>query len=342
MISIVVPCYNSGHTIAITIKSLLAQTRRDFQVVIVDDGSTDNTSTICDQLSEEDSRIKVIHQSNKGLMGAWKRGVVEADGDYIAFSDADDYLDESFIERIETIISEFSPDLIIYGMVIHYSNGDSVNYCNKVPEGYYDRGAIKDTILPQLLSNGSMQSELIAKSRCMKVFRRYSLMSVMPDLNDRISLGEDGLTMFATVQIIRSMFCMGKYYPYHYVRRNTSMIGQFDTRVFDKIDSLYYEMNRIAKTYSYDYPEQLLYDRLSVTLLFVKKYICKSLDGYYKTKKQIDRVRQSLDFNSAIGGCSIKKYSFGSKVFARMFIMKMYFPLYWFTRFYEKIRGRDV
>ncbi len=342
MISIIVPCYNTDSTLTKSVKSLCSQTASSYQIVLVDDGATDNTPQISDDLARKDSRIKVVHQENRGLLGAWKRGVNEADGDFIAFCDADDYLDVDFIEKIKGVIDKYDPDLITFGMIAEYSNGERVRTTNRLAPGEYDEKAIKQSILPRLLSDGGMQSEILIKSRWSKVFRKELLLAVMDDLDERISLGEDELTLFAVIQSAKKLFCMDDYCPYHYVRHSMSMIGQFDKSVFEKIDILYKSFDRIAGKYSYPYRDQLLYDRLSVTLLFVKKYICRSTDGYRRTMEMVRQVRDSSEVNECIKNCSIDRYDKAAKVFARLFLNRTFFLLYFLARVFEKVRGRDV
>ncbi len=336
------PSYNAEKTIERSLSSICRQTRGNYQIVLVDDGSTDATPDICENYSRKDPRILVVHQSNKGLMGAWKKGVCEAKGDYVAFCDSDDYLDEDFIERIDRVIDDYSPDLIVYGLKSEYSNGETIELHNRLSAGYYSQSKISSDILPKLFSDGSAQSEIIIKSRWSKVYKKSILLRIMPDLNDRISLGEDQLTMFATMQTIKSLYCMGEYSPYHYVRHSDSMIGHFDRKVFEKLDRFYKEMDTIADKYSYLYPDQILYDRLSVTLLYIKKYICRSTDKYIRTRDIMKSVRESTYFRKCLERCSVNGYDIRTKLFARLFIMRGYYVLYTVTKLFEMKRGRDV
>ena len=342
MISIVVPCYNTEKTIARTVDGLLRQSYEDYQIILVDDGSEDNTSHICDKYADNDQRVKAIHQLNTGLMGAWKRGVLESDGEYIGFCDSDDYLDDDYIRRVSDTIEEYQPDLIAFGLVSEYSDGTSTRIINKLPEGYYEEKAIKNTIFPKLLSDGGMQSEFLIKSRWTKVFRKSTLLSIMEELNENVSIGEDQLALFAVMQVVRSLYCMGDYCPYHYIRTSDSMIGRFDECIFDKTDLLYKEMQNIARSHGYVYNEQIMNDRLSTTLLHVKKYICRSRMGYWSTRGQLQKVRKSQEFIQCIRGVSIDKYDVPSKIFAILFILKMYLPLYYLTRLAGRLRGQDV
>ena len=342
MISIVIPCYNAEKSLYKTVNSLLQQTSSEFEIVLINDGSTDGTASLCNKIATSDKRIRVIHQENRGLMGAWKRGVIESSGDFIAFCDADDYLDGEFIERVTDIIIDYNPEIIVYGVVIDYSDGKSVRSANRLNKGFYDEKKIRETILPNLLSDGNMQSELVFASRWSKVFNKRVLASVMDELNENVSIGEDLLTTFSTMQVARSLYCMGDYCPYHYYRHSDSMIGRFDNAIFDKIDLLFDEIHRVAKVYLYSYTDQLRYERLSVTLLNIKKYICRSTKGYARTIATVREVRESDEIIECIQHCSISKYSILSRIFAYLFVHRLYGLLYFTARITEQMRRRSL
>lgn len=96
-ISIVIPVYNVRPYLSECLDSILAQSEQDFQVILVDDGSTDGSSEICDKYSQADGRIIAIHQRNSGVSAARNNGMTAAEGKWITFVDSDDWLDESFL-----------------------------------------------------------------------------------------------------------------------------------------------------------------------------------------------------------------------------------------------------
>lgn len=98
-VSIVTPCYNAGRYIAQTIESVLVQTFTDWEMIIVDDGSTDNSAKIVNEFSQKDSRIKLIRQKNGGSACARNNGISNACGRFIALLDADDLWDENFLSE---------------------------------------------------------------------------------------------------------------------------------------------------------------------------------------------------------------------------------------------------
>ncbi len=99
-VSIIVPVYNVEKYIEISLDSILNQTLKNIEVIIVDDGSSDNCAEIVDRYAEKDNRIKVIHQSNKGVAEARNTGLVNARGKYIGFVDPDDWIEENMYERL--------------------------------------------------------------------------------------------------------------------------------------------------------------------------------------------------------------------------------------------------
>lgn len=106
LISIIVPVYNSEKFLHKCISSLIVQSYKDIEIILVDDGSTDNSGRICDQYVGEDSRIRVIHQINMGVSIARRNGVKISRGNYVAFVDADDYLEENFVSVLVENIDE--------------------------------------------------------------------------------------------------------------------------------------------------------------------------------------------------------------------------------------------
>ena len=96
MISIIVPIYNIEAYLEECIKSIIKQTYKELEIILVDDGSTDGSSEICDEFASQDKRIKVIHKQNEGLVLARKNGLQYVKGDYVLFVDGDDWRWEDF------------------------------------------------------------------------------------------------------------------------------------------------------------------------------------------------------------------------------------------------------
>ena len=114
-ISIIMPVFNKGRYLEKIIKSILKQTFEDFELIIVDDGSTDCSAEICDYWEKKDSRIRVRHMSNRGVSNARNTALDMAQGQYITFIDADDGISQDYLENLYRCITETNVDLVISG-----------------------------------------------------------------------------------------------------------------------------------------------------------------------------------------------------------------------------------
>ena len=112
LISVIIPCYNTADTLEHCIRSVAGQTYAELEVIIVDDGSTDDSPSICDRWAASDNRISVIHKPNGGVASARNVGLSAASGQFIAWVDSDDYVAPHFIESLYSIICSTGADLV--------------------------------------------------------------------------------------------------------------------------------------------------------------------------------------------------------------------------------------
>lgn len=128
MISVIVPVYNRKETLARCVKSLLDQTFSELEIILVDDGSTDGSGAVCNALSREDIRIRVIHRENGGVSSARNAGIEAAKGEYLMFMDSDDYAELQMAEKLLESIGD--DDIAICGFHHHYQGRDIVRIPN--------------------------------------------------------------------------------------------------------------------------------------------------------------------------------------------------------------------
>ena len=112
--SFIIPVYNTSRYLDQCVTSILSQTRVEYEVILVDDGSTDGSAVMCDQYEKKYSNVNVIHQKNSGLSAARNAGVRKATGDYFFVVDSDDFWLGDYLAQIEEIC-EKNPDLIVFG-----------------------------------------------------------------------------------------------------------------------------------------------------------------------------------------------------------------------------------
>lgn len=123
-ISIIVPIYNVEDYLNICVNSLLEQTLKDIEIILVDDGSPDNCPKICDDYAKKDSRVKVIHKKNEGLGFARNTGLEISTGEFVTFVDSDDFIDPNTYEKVYNIAKEKELDCVFFGCNFYKGNGD--------------------------------------------------------------------------------------------------------------------------------------------------------------------------------------------------------------------------
>lgn len=224
-ISVVVPAYNTGRWLPRCLDSLLNQTYENLEVIVVNDGSTDDTREILEDYARGKERVKVVHKENGGVTSARLRGVAEADGDWIGFMDGDD---------------EIEPDM--YFRLLENAQGADISHCGHqvlFPDGrveYVHNSGIRKqqdhlTGLRELLDGGMVESSL-----CTKLFRRELFEGLQQWMDPAIRNNEDLLMnyyLFAQAEkAVYEDFC-----PYHYIlRAGSASYNQFhEHSLFDPI-----------------------------------------------------------------------------------------------------------
>lgn len=137
MVSIIVPVHNSSRYLERCVDSLLRQTESDIEIILVNDGSTDDSKAICDRYSMSDKRITVIHQENAGASVARNNGLAVAKGEYISFVDSDDYVDADYIRSMSEAMKNTDCDMVITGRTQIKLDG-STNIIVPPPLAMYD------------------------------------------------------------------------------------------------------------------------------------------------------------------------------------------------------------
>lgn len=179
-ISIIVPAYNAESTIARCVNSILAQTLPDFELIIIDDGSTDKTSQICAAYS--DDRIRYYRKENGGPSSARNMGLSLARGEYIGFADADDGTVPEMYEKMYAAAKEHDADLCVCDFTF-ISEGRAKNYTDNLRGGYFDKTQIWEEVLSVYL--GNLNSEGHIGNVDWGVMRRIYRRSLLEEYNIR-------------------------------------------------------------------------------------------------------------------------------------------------------------
>ena len=172
LFSILVPVYNSIETLNECLNSVAAQTERDFELVLVDDGSTDGCGALCDELAKQFSSAKVVHQANKGLVLARRAGVQATAGEYCVFLDADDTIAPDTLAVLRETIERENADVVIYNFYNRYLPDETLDMAKPVfADGTVFRGEEKRTVYEMVVSSWRLNN-LVTKAIRAELVRR--------------------------------------------------------------------------------------------------------------------------------------------------------------------------
>ena len=225
LISIIVPVYNVENYLKKCVYSILNQSYKNLEVILVNDGSTDNSGKICDELSREDSRIKVYHKDNGGLSDARNYGVAKANGEYVGFVDSDDYIDQYMYENLYKAIRKYNTQIAECGITRVYKN-------NKLRPHYdgeeYSLVVDREGYLKEYLENRKVYGAAVCKLLSIDLAKVLKF----PD-------GKVYEDVFYTLELLKKVdkytLSSGNYY-YYYIRGNSITTKTFSSRDMDYIE----------------------------------------------------------------------------------------------------------
>ncbi len=277
--SFLVPVYNVEKYLKKCLDSLVMQdgTNVKYEVVLVDDGSTDASGKICDKYADLYSFIRVIHQNNRGLMQARRTGVEAAKGIYLIFVDSDDYVDNNLLSIVDSNIETYSPDFV---MCSHYRTKNGID----IPVFLTDepRAILSQTELIELIARSDHYNGMARKVVKSAIFKEH----LDEIYNYSVSVGEDKIqTAFLIKYSTKCIFlrdCL-----YHYVMRDDSLAHKKSIGDVREIISVY----NIVRNIIIEIIDGLNWERKDREVLF-RKYDCMALEGtldaIYKYDKRKD------------------------------------------------------
>ncbi len=265
LISVIVPVYNVEDYVERCIRSIMDQTYPLLEIIIVDDGSTDDSGKVCDRLGAEDPRIKVIHQRNGGLVRARKNGLETAAGELIGFVDGDDYIEPVMYERLYQQFIEYKADLVHSGFF--YNDGQKIQEVKKegsiciTDENRVD--VIKDAIFDRCSPN------YMTPSIWSKLFKKDLLTKSYGTIEDFSSFGEDLLCLCNYCMICGRIYVTKEVY-YHYTIREKSMSHDENTAMMGKMGCLHHSLHEMSIRYGiWDSLKQCVDDYYLIELMSV-------------------------------------------------------------------------
>lgn len=312
LISIIVPVYNCKEYLKECVNSLLKQTYNNIEVFLVDDGSTDGSGKICDELAKTDKRIIVLHKKNGGVSSARNAAIKEIKGKYTLFVDSDDYVDVDYVDTLVNNIE--SNDMVVCGYVEEYKK-------KSIEMKITDENIIID---PKKANRLIYENRAFGGYLWNKLFITEIIQEKKIQFNEKIHMCEDQLFIINYLLYVKKINVISKML-YHYRMRKSSMVWKKNDR---KIKTFYdaqllikeiYEKNNIVNEMFYfnlcNYifindnwkKNNILNDKYGITIYDMYKKIIKSNSISFKKKLRLFILRNFRPVYALYMKCKTKK-----------------------------------
>lgn len=270
-LSIIVPVYNVELYVKQCVQTLINQTYKHIEIILVDDGSTDSSGRICDNLAKEDGRIIVLHGENEGLSGARNKGLAHATGEYIGFVDSDDFVDEHMYEELITVLEAHDLDIV----TCH-----AFRYVNGKVQGHEGSGDIRYINRDVALKEALLDKHTAAWN---KVYTRRAIGDVRFPVGRKF---EDSATNYLFINNIRRMAEVDK--RLYYYRFNPTSITQTSSDPKSRYDFVVTYKERLDFVKAHNLPYEDICNSLlmkSVLSCLTAVYGSERLDDNYIWKQ---------------------------------------------------------
>lgn len=236
LLSVIVPIYNTGKYLRECIDSIRAQTFKDYEIILVNDGSTDNSGEICDEYSKYEN-VTVIHKANEGITRTRKVGFCHARGKYISYIDSDDTIDCDMYEYMMEKLIKYDADVVICDIVHEIGDIKELQH-NYVEMGFYDKAALNESFYPKMLFNIDCGAPGINPSLCNKIIRKSILERCIMGADDSVNYGEDALCTYPCMLDSDRIYVANDKFFYHYRTVNTSLTNKYDKTLLTQFPML--------------------------------------------------------------------------------------------------------
>ncbi len=327
-ISVIVPVYNSEKYLEKCLESIINQTYKKLEIILIDDGSIDESGKICDEYAKKDSRIKVIHKKNEGVSAARNQGLEIATGEYIAFVDSDDWIEEEMYEEMIEQAKINNADIVRCAQIFEYSNKSVKDENVLIDNSYIDVKSDKSYFINLILDCGVMPSFFLLLIR-KDIVDKFNIR-----FNNELIIGEDLLFVLTLLCNIDVMYIYKKFF-YHYNIHEQSAMNSMNKNaqnsknlliLYNEINNLLEknDINMLEKTSRYIFYR--IYYRIADTVI------------YEKNKSIIEYFINNDVFNNLIGNVDKNKLSIFGKVFLKLFMTKKTNILYLYCYIFSWLR----
>ena len=242
MVSVIVPVYNTEKFLRECVESICNQTYKNLEIILVNDGSTDNSVELCNSLAKEDNRIIVIHKENGGSTSARNAGLKVSQGEYIGFVDSDDWIEP---QMYEVLLERCVSDNAEMAVCTRYINHDKSNYIDKlcIAEGSYTKLDSEKTIIKNLFYSEDYRGKGITDSLCDKLFSKDLIFRHQFKIHEKTKYAEDVICAYSCLLDAEKVSFIDRPF-YHYRMQERSLTHSVDDTYFEKISIFYQQMKK--------------------------------------------------------------------------------------------------
>lgn len=293
LISIIVPIYNAEQYIKRCVESIQRQTYTELEIILIDDGSPDRCGEICDSLAAEDERIKVIHKSNEGQGYARNDGLKLASGKYVAFIDADDYIDITHIEKLYYSIKENNADTAMGSLSYKKGRTEAIKRSLYLEDRVYEGNEVIDCILLSLIGPdvNCKRDVCVDASACINLYSKEIIDSNnVTFTNVKQAVSED---LFFNIRYFyyAKKVAVIKEYGYYYFENSGSETRKYDYEYYTRTFNFYVKMYEQIKEFKLQDRVGLRADRtFLLKIRFLIRLIVMSDLKRSQKKTEIKRV----------------------------------------------------
>lgn len=338
LVTVVIPIYNVEKYLNRCIESVVNQTYKNLEIILVDDKSPDNSPLICDQWEKKDSRIKVVHKDNNAGLGmARNTGIENANGDYICFFDSDDYVEKDTIEKAVTLATKENADVVSFGFIRENTNQNIVEH--EVPQPFktvYKGNEVQDILLAEKIAPNpkTRKDSNLGISSCtglfsLKILKKHNILFH----SEREIISEDLYFTLDLYKYVNKVAILTESF-YHYCFNEDSLTHTYTSDRTEKIDYCFSECVKLSK--KNNYPK-------SVFVALKHGYLCSVIGGFKtivqskltnKAKKaEIKKVIKSSLFQEFIKNIPAYDYSKSKLILIKMMQLKLSNIVYLMVKF---------
>ena len=308
MVSVIVPVYNVSQYLRKCLDSIIVQTYSDLEIILIDDGSTDDSGSICDMYAAKDNRIKVIHKENGGLMSAWMCGIEHSTCDKVVFVDSDDWIPLFHIEKFVQMYEKYDADVVVGNLRIMKSE-QAIRNSLVITSGVYDQMRIEKEIYPRLLNAGGFQKRGIPISRSGKIIRKELIVKNLKYCDQRVSYAEDLNIMLPVLLDCNTIVVSDEEEIDYYYRMNpNSILHSYNSKMYMQIKIVYQKLFSCVKEKEKNFLINQMYaDYLSMMVQCFKNEL-NHPGGFHEGKKGISKLTEDKIFIKAVKNVDWSNY----------------------------------